>query len=140
MTSSDKLKAKNYFLKAIDIFEKPQNSKLLNYPNCLLNLAIVYKETKDFQNAEITYLKAEQLLKINHGENDINYQNALISIAIFYDQIENFLKAEEYFINSYYLQKINLNSETISTLFLQLTQLLFTTVVKTNLNYLKNFI
>ena len=115
VTSSDKLKAKNYFLKAIDIFEKPQNSKLLNYPNCLLNLAIVYKETKDFQNAEITYLKAEQLLKINHGENDINYQNALISIAIFYDQIENFLKAEEYFINSYNLQKINLNSETIST-------------------------
>lgn len=92
--STDLIKAKLYFMKAVEIYQKNDYFKTIDYTDCLLNLGVLLKDLKDYETAELVYENAIQLLKKYQGENNINHFKGLLSLAIFYHDIKNDYKSK----------------------------------------------
>jgi CHAT domain-containing protein len=92
--STDLIKAKLYFMKAVEIYQKNDYFKTIDYTDCLLNLGVLLKDLKDYETAELVYENAIQLLKKYQGENSINHFKGLLSLAIFYHDIKNDYKSK----------------------------------------------
>jgi len=94
--------------KAINIFEETKDiidTNSFAYSTICNDLAVIYKEKKDYNKAEPMYIKAKEVRAKVFGRKHLNYAHSCKQLADFYNEIKDYKKAIPYLIEENNIKK-----------------------------------
>ncbi|MBK7344857.1 MAG: CHAT domain-containing protein [Saprospiraceae bacterium] len=70
------------------------------YASCQVNLAIVYKELGEYEQAESLYLEAREIFEKSTGKEDRSYASTVLNLGVLYYIMGHYDKAEIFLLES----------------------------------------
>jgi tetratricopeptide (TPR) repeat protein len=97
------LKSKPFYLKALEINQKLFGEKHINTATSYHNMALLYEENKEYQQAEQYYLKSLEIHQNIYGEKSLKTAIVCNNLANLYMIQREYKKAEKFYLKSLYI-------------------------------------